>query len=267
MKLDSIDIGGVLVSRLAAGSNPISGFSHASSGRTQAMLDYFTCENTKRFFRACEDAGVNTVVARIDNFIMRTLREYWSEGGRIQWMAQTAPEHRDPLQNIAQAARAGACAVFVHGGAVGRLFAAKKSAEVRAQLEHIRGLGLPAGMAAHRPEYLLEAQEGGFPVNFFNVCLYNVDGYQGNQGEEPRELFDDADRAHALATMRRLERPCFAYKVLAAGRKSPAEGLRDVAPALRRSDGVILGMFPPDAQDIVGANVDLFARMAGSRER
>ncbi|WP_437658934.1 hypothetical protein [Sorangium sp. So ce1182] len=265
MALPVIHLGTLPVRRLVAGSNPISGFSHAGAERTTAMLDYFSVENIKRFFAACEAGGVDAVIARVDALIIRVLREYWHEGGTIKWIAQTAPEHRDPVKNITQAYRAGAKAIYIHGGEVDRLFEKGEPEQVRAQLERIRSLGLPCGMAAHRPAHLLAAQDAGFPVDFFLVCMYQLQGYQGNANREPEDNFNDADRPTALSALARLERPCLAYKVLGAGRKTPREGLRDVAPALRPTDGVVMGMFPPDAKEIVTENVRTFLEMTASR--
>jgi hypothetical protein len=263
VRLPAIRLGNVSVSRLVAGSNAVSGFSHASAERSQQMLDYFTAESTKRFFASCEANGITAIVARTDPFILRMLREHWREGGSIRWIAQTAPEHRDPFKNITQAQRGGASAVYVHGGVVDRLFEAGGHEEVRKMIMHARGLGLPGGIAAHDPKNLLAAQERGFPVDFFMVCMHNVTGYQGNQGVEQQERFDDEDRASALSVLRRLDGPCLAYKVLAAGRKTPRQGLSDVAPALRPHDGVVMGMFPPDAEDVVRDNVSTFCDVMG----
>lgn len=259
--LPSIHLGALQVRRLICGSNAISGFSHMSAERSQAMLDYFTVANIKAFLASLEQGGIDAIIMRVDNFVMRVLKEYWAEGGSIKWIAQTAPEHRDPFKNISQAQRAGASAVFVHGGVVDRLFGQGESEAVRQQLAHIQKLKLPAGMAAHQPKHLLEAQQAGFPVDFYMVCMYQVGGYQGNQGQEPEENFNDAHRPLALEALRQLKRPCLAYKVMGAGRKRPEEGLRDVVAALRPTDGVIMGMFPEDAENIVQKNVQLFCQM------
>lgn len=259
--LPQINLGTLKVSRLIAGSNPISGFSHASSERSQQMVEYFTVDRIKAHLRDCEANGINALVARADRFVMRVLAEYWREGGRIQWIAQTAPEMRDPMANIQQAKQAGASAIFVHGGDVDQLFAQEQVEEVRARVERIRSLGLPAGMAAHEPCNLLEAQDKEIPVDFYLVCLYNLTGYRGRTTLEPKEEFDHKNRALALATLRQLERPCIAYKVLGAARMSPEEGLADVRQALRPTDGVLIGMFPPDHPDIVGENVRRIAAL------
>jgi hypothetical protein len=259
--LPRIHLGTLEVSRLIAGSNPISGFSHAGPERTRQMLEYFSVDCIKAHLHACETSGINALVARADRFIMRVLAEYWREGGRIRWIAQTAPEMKDPIGNIRQAKQAGASAIFVHGGDVGALFDNGQMDDLRARVDAIRSLGLPAGAASHEPQHLLDMQQMGIPIDFYLVCLYNLTGYKGRTTVEPREEFDYADRAIALRALGQLERPCIAYKVLGAGRLSPEEGLADVRRALRPGDGVLIGMFPPDHPDIVGDNIRRIAAL------
>ncbi|MGQ9454715.1 MAG: hypothetical protein ACUVRS_06220 [Armatimonadota bacterium] len=90
--MQTVRIGNLEVSRFILGGNPFSGFSHQSAELDRAMLHYFTVERIKRVLRQAESLGINTLVARADNHIVRLLMEYWDEGGRIRWIAQTAPE-------------------------------------------------------------------------------------------------------------------------------------------------------------------------------
>jgi hypothetical protein len=253
--LPTIRLGSLEVSRLIVGGNPISGFSHQTGERSQQMLEYFTVERIKAQWRDCEAQGVTALVARADAFVMRVLAEYWREGGGIRWIAQTAPEHRDAGQNIRTAHRAGASAIYVHGGETDKLFRAEQADTIRERIELIRSLGLPAGMAAHEPCNHVTAQELGFPLDFHMVCLYNLHGYQGRRDYTPEENFEHDDRARALSVLRTLERPCIAYKIYGAGRLTPEQAYADVGGALRPGDGVLVGMFPPDNPDIVGNNV------------
>jgi hypothetical protein len=246
------------VSRLIAGSNPISGFSHASQDRSDEMVNYFSVANAKRHLAACERHGITAVVARGDPFIARLLREYWNEGGRIHWIGQTAPEHRDLRRNIELLRRSGASAIFVHGSTVDALVESRDLDTLARALDVIDQMGLPGGLAAHSPANLLECQTRSLAVSFYLVCLYRIEGYRGRSGTEPRETFNDTDRADALNILRQLRAPCLAYKVLAAGRKRADEGFRDVVPALQPKDGVIVGMFPPDCRSIVAHNVRVF---------
>jgi hypothetical protein len=261
VSLSYIHLGHLEVSRLIAGGNPISGFSHQNAERSQKMREYFTVERIKEHWRMCEAHGINALIARADAFVMRVLAEYWREGGRIRWIAQTAPEYRDPFANIHQAYHAGASAVFLHGGEIDRLFAQREIEEIRRRIACIRSLGVPVGMAAHEPRNHLEAQALDFPLDFHMVCLYNLTGYQGRREEPIGEEFDFADRAKALDTLQKLNRPCIAYKVMGAGRLKMPMALEDVGQALRPKDGILIGMFPPDRPNIVAENVQAVASL------
>lgn len=244
------------ISRIVVGGNPVSGFSHAGPGRTKAMLDYFSMENIKKLLKRCEECGINTAFMRSDNFIIRLMHEYWHAGGKIQWVAQTATEE-DGISTIDKAKRFGACAIYVHGGVADTLFEKGEHEKVRKQLEHVKEVGLPAGIASHIPENIMEIEERGWNPDFYMVCLYNIPGYKGKLGVDEDEKFRHEDRAKALDVIAKVPRPCFAYKILAAGRVNPREAFKEVFSRIKPTDGVNVGMFPPDAKDIVAENVAL----------
>jgi hypothetical protein len=90
--MDKVSIGALEVSRFIIGSNPMSGFSHQSGEMDARMRHYFTTQQIKRLLGDAEALGINTVIARADHHVMRLLMEYWDEGGKMQWIAQTCPE-------------------------------------------------------------------------------------------------------------------------------------------------------------------------------
>ena len=128
---------------------------------------------------------------------------------------------------------------------------------VRRQLDLIRELGLPAGCAAHNPQYLLEIERQSWAPDFYMVCLHNIPGYKGKLNVAGDEKFVPGDRKIALDVIASLPRPCFAYKILAAGRLNPREAFKEVFSRIKSSDGVAVGMFPPDGKsgDIVAEDV------------
>ena len=83
------------VSRFILGSNPFSGFSHQGVERDDQMRHYFSTTHIKNTLFNAEELGINTVIARTDFHVMRNLMEYWDEGGKLQWFAQTCPEVGD----------------------------------------------------------------------------------------------------------------------------------------------------------------------------
>ncbi len=260
-RLPVIALGTLSVSRLLVGGNPISGFSHQPGDRSARMTAFFTVECIKSLLRTCEHAGVTGLVARADPFIMRFLQEYWGEGGKIRWIAQTAPEHRDAVQNIRSAHRAGAAAIYLHGGEADRLIMSGEIETVRRLIGTMKETGLPTGMAGHVPESHRRAARAGLPLDFHMISLYNITGYRGQSGPAPEETFDHGDRPAALGLLMELEPPAILYKIYGAGRLQPQQAYRDLAGRIRPCDGVCVGMFPPDADDIVGENVRLTARM------
>jgi len=264
MSVPMTRIGNLAVSRLVMGGNAISGFSHGTPARDKAMFDYFTAENCKRILRRCEECGINTVFLRADNHVIRLLNEYWNQGGKVQWVAQTVPGE-DPVGNIKKAHRFGAKAVYLHGGTMEAYFAKGDKESVRKQLETIKELGIPAGCASHYPPYLLEIEGLGWNPDFYMVCMYHIEGYKGQLGVEQNEKFRHEDRNPALEAIRKLPKPCFAYKILAAGRLAPREAFKEVFAAIKPTDGVAVGMFPPDAKggDIVAENCALVNEFAG----
>ena len=58
----------------------------------RVMMSYYKTEKIKETLREAERLGVNTLIARTDNHVLRFLLEFRDEGGSLQWFAQTRPE-------------------------------------------------------------------------------------------------------------------------------------------------------------------------------
>ncbi len=96
MSLDTVKIGTVSVSRLIIGGNTFSGFSHFGSQKDWEMRRYFTAARIKETLAEAERLRINTHIGRIDEHICCLLLEYWDDGGKIQWFAQTDPDVCSP---------------------------------------------------------------------------------------------------------------------------------------------------------------------------
>lgn len=255
VELPRVTIGDVEVSRLIVGGNPFSAISHQSAERDREMRDYYTTARLKQTLRQCEDAGINTFCGRVDNHIMRLLTEYWQEGGRILWLAQTAPEHRSLEENIHQAARAGASAIYIQGGTVDQACEHGRLEELAPALALIRSLGLPAGIAGHDPASHRRAQEMELGAQFHMVCFYNLTGRRGRiDVADSSERYHPDDPARAVALIRELPKPCLAYKVLAAGRRDAREAFTYAFENIKPTDAVVAGVFTKDHPSQVADN-------------
>jgi hypothetical protein len=75
-------------------------------------------------------------------------------------------------------------------------------------------------------------------LDFYHQTMYRPDDYV-------RQGFEES-----LATIEKLEKPVVAYKVLGAGHIPPRDTLPEVLKRLRRKDGICIGMFPKDKDQI-----------------
>ena len=265
-QLPQVTIGKHSFSRLIVGGNPISGNSHQSEEASREMENYFTAENTKRLLRNCEAAGINTWLARGDKHIVRLLNEYRLEGGRIQWIAQTASELASIPGNIRNIAAAGAVGIYHHGTQTDRYWKQGKIDETREMLKVMRQAGVLVGLATHIPEVIDYAESKGWDLDYYMTCLYNL---SRSDEEASRlagravkdEFFWDPDREQMLRRVKQTSKPCLIFKVYGSGRKCASPG--DMLAALRLtfqyakpSDTVVIGMFPKRSEQVL-ENCDL----------
>jgi hypothetical protein len=259
--MKSVIFGKLKVSKVILGGNPFSGFSHQTPERDQEMVNYFTTEKIKETIFDAEQLGITTFLGRVDKHIRRILLEYWNEGGKIKWLAQTAPEFSSLEGNIAGAINTGASAVYLHGGQMDFLYSQKKFDTIIKALQQIKDAGLPAGIAGHKPEVHLWARDNA-DVDFHMCSYYNPTPRDKNaehiQGSVER--FDDADRDAMVSVIHKLPTPVIHYKVFAAGRKSPAQALNYVAKNLRQMDAVCIGIFPKDKPNMLAEDIELLEK-------
>jgi len=257
--MDTVKLGSLDVSRFILGSNPFSGFAHQTAEVGAAMKHYFTAAKIKETLRQAEAVGITTMIGRADNHVIRVLMEYWDEGGRIQWVAQTCPGV-GPSERVARMAIAGgASAVFIHGGVMDHCHAAGDFDDPLAGMKVVRDAGLPLGVAGHNPAVFAWAEEN-VELDFY-MCSYYNSAHRDKSAELVSgmpEWFHDDDRRAMTETIAGLGRPVIHYKVLAAGRNDPAEALAFVAGAMRDTDAVCVGVFPRDNPDMVAQDVALF---------
>lgn len=258
MTLPTVALGPLQVTRLIVGGNPFSGFSHQSPERDRQMRHYYTVERIKQTLRDCEQAGINTCMLRVDAHICRMLEEFYNEGGRLQWLAQMAPEEARQA-NINRAKSFGAAGYYVHGAVTDAAYRDGDLGRIAKAVDDIHSAGLLAGVAGHMPTAHLAVYEAGIPVDFHMVCFYDCGSVHAGEGER----FDPADPPQAVEAIRAIAKPCIAYKVLGAGRVAPEEALTYAYASIKPGDAVNVGMFIGDNSDMVAQDVALAARLTG----
>jgi len=265
-ELPAVTLGAHRISRLIIGGNPISGNSHQGKERDREMIDWFTAERIKQTLRRCEEVGINTIQARGDAHIMRVLNEYWTEGGKLQWIAQTASEVANLEGNVRRILEFGPIAIYHHGTMTDNLWSQGKVDELRDRMIFLRDNAAVAGLGTHLPEVVEYSEEHEWPVDFYMTSVYAISRKErplfftvGRHGGW--EQYVDEDRAAMCRVIRQVQKPCLAFKILGAGRKC-ATG-EDVRAAfefafknIKPTDAVVVGMFPKHT-DQVAENAQL----------
>jgi hypothetical protein len=259
MTLPQVRIGPLSVSRLLIGGNPFSGNSHQGPEIDREMRHYYTVERIKATLREAESLGINTMIARADAHICRVLLEYWDDGGAIQWIAQTCPEHGSSVISAVVAITNGAKACYIHGGVMDNLVGRGQVDEIGTAIEAIKRAGLPAGVGGHEPAVFRWA-EANVETDFYMCSYYNSFRREDNAAYSPHadERFKERDRQAMTETIRTLGRPVIHYKVMAAGRNDPHEAFSYAAQVLRPGDAVCVGVYPAHKPDMLAENVRLF---------
>lgn len=253
--LPQVDFCGLRVSRLIIGGNPFSGFSHQSPQRDEEMMNYYTVARIKETLHRATAAGINTAVMRSDAHIHRMLREYYNEGGTIQWIAQVAGEldGKDWGRLVRQAVAVGARAVYLHGGILDACYGQRRPQRLAELVEVAREGGVPVGVAGHAPDAHLWADELDLPIDFHVVCFYNCGSLHDGLGER----FRPEDPPRAVAAIQSIGKPCIAYKIMGAGRVEARAAFEYAFANIKPGDCVNVGMYRGDKDDMVEENVRL----------
>jgi hypothetical protein len=146
-------------------------------------------------------------------------------------------------------------AIYNMGETVDVAFQNDTMDEIREWCKRTRDYGVMVGVGTHKPEVIALVEEQGWDVDFYAGCVYNRtrtdDEWKallhGDMLEMSREIYLKSDPARMYKVMRQTRKPCFAFKVLAAGRIAPAgveQAFRTAFESIKPTDGVFVGIYP-----------------------
>ena len=245
---------GVEISRLVVGCNPFYGFAHFNSILGTVMREYYTPERVCEVLHQCSRVGINAY-----NYVglgraPQDLERFQAEGGRMHLIVQGmgAPEAVLALKPLA---------VYHHGEMTDRAFDQGKMETVGDWCKRCRDLGLFVGVGSHRPGILAYVEEKGWDVDFYAGCVYNRTRppeewrklLNGETLEMPNEVYLQSDPPRMYEFMRRTARPCFAFKIMAAGRieaEGAEKAFRQAFASIKPNDGVFIGIFPRASDEV-----------------
>jgi len=265
--LPAIRLGKFELSRLVLGSNPLAGASHFNGLLDQLMREWMTPERVMEVLKHCEQAGYRAWQLHTDPKLLACLKQYKAEGGKMH--AFSLSDFKDPKASVADLAKAGLIGIVHHGERTDVNFREGKMDDVNDFIKAVHDAGLLAGVSMHNPAALDFIEGKGWPVDFYMTCVYR----RSRLPEEQRAEFGEAtvgepyfekDPERMCKMIRQTTKPCFAFKILAAGRntKTPQAvdgAFRFIYQNIKPQDGVIIGMFPR-FKDEIAQNAQLARR-------
>jgi hypothetical protein len=258
--LPSVDFCGLKVTRLVLGANPMGGFSHQNVERDEAMRTYYTTGRIQETWARAEAAGINTMVTNNETpHVVQAVREYLGAGGALQWIAQVNGRDQSAmLKAIDEAVAIGCKALYFHGGLVDEAYRRKDEQAIRSWCGHARSRGVPVGVAGHAPEPHLWVDSLGV-TDFHAVCFFNCGSLHHGKGHK----FRLSDMGPAAECVRRIRKPCIAYKIMGAGRIDPRMAFEYAFEHIKPTDVVNVGMHRGDKDDMVEENAALVREILG----
>ena len=274
--LPTADFFGTRVTRLIVGDNPFSGHSYIEDAVSGGeMMDYYTAENIVKALFDAERAGYNTYLPLADPFILRVLRQYRNEGGKMHLIFQPYPPISLDI-NIRQMIGCGPLAMYHQGTTTDNLIEAGRADILKDNIKLIKDAGLPVGLGTHVPETIMRAEDEGWGVDFYLACLYNA---RKNNREEssfitgkPKSLvFYPNDRFLMYEVAKKVQKPFLVYKIFAGGqvfhKKSPEEipavaesVIKETFENIKPGDFAVVGVYQKH-KDMLAENA-MFAKKA-----
>jgi hypothetical protein len=265
LQVPKMKFGRAEISRLIVGCNPFYGYAHFNGTLSTVMREYYTAERVCDVLHQCSRFGINTYNYVDLSRAPQDLDRFLAEGGTmhliVQGMGDPAPlvATRKPL------------AMYHHGERTDQAYQNGQIATVRDWCRQVRDLGCLVGVGTHKPEVIALVEEQGWDVDFYAGCVYNrtrtADEWRkvlnGELPEMPGEIYVRSDPPRMYRVMRQTTKPCFAFKILAAGRiegRGVDEAFKTAFASIKPIDGVFVGMFPR-AKDEVRENAGRVCRI------
>ena len=272
VEMPCIDFGPHRLSRLILGSNPINGGSHLSRFVNEQMKRYFTNERVLGLLRQCESLGINTWQSGPGN--LELYRAFVEAGGRLHYISLVQDKESDP-DMLERVVNAGAAGVAHHGEVTDVLWRRGDIDRVREYCRKARDMGTMVGVSTHIPAVIEHIVERDWDVDFFMCCVYerhrSRDELRARLGDVPvpvGEVYLEDDPPRMYAAMRATDKPCLAFKILAAGRlcdrpECLEQAFESAFRQMKDTDAVIVGMYP-EYEDQVGINSEWVRKFGSS---
>lgn len=251
VQVPKMKFGGVEISRMVLGVNPFYGFAHFNNNFGVAMKEWYTQDKVCSIMHQCNRYGINAFnYVHLDR-APQDLARFQAEGGKMHLIIQvSAGVEASMLVKTLKP-----LALHRQGEVVDKAYQNGEMNTVKEWCKQVRDLGVLVGVGTHKPEVIAQVEEEGWDVDFYAGCVYNRTRtneevkkvLNGETLEMSGEIYLQSDPPRMYRVMRQTKKPCFAFKILAAGRipdRALDQAFRTAFESIKPTDGVYVGMFP-----------------------
>ncbi len=234
-------------SRLMLGGNLISGYAHSRDLSYVAQLSrrYNTEAKILETLELAETHGINAM----NSYVMDgndALQKHWKRGGKMKWFVQVRVDPQGGFSQIKKAVDLGATAIHVNGDAAEALLRERDLEKLHKMVQAIRAEKVICGVAAHALSVIVQCEQAGFDVDFYQKTLHTHDYFTAPRPGETDDLgrYDNSwckDPEEAVEYMFDVKKPWIAFKVMAAGAIPPRRAFEHAFNS--GADFVLAGMF------------------------
>jgi hypothetical protein len=262
LQVPKMKFGNAEVSRMVLGVNPFYGFAHYNNTLAAMMKEWYTPDRVCDVMHQCTRFGINAFnYVQLDRGPQDWAR-FVAEGGKMHLVIQVTAGV-DSAQLVKDLKP---LALQRQGEVVDKAFQNGEMATVKEWCKQARDLGVMVGVGTHKPEVIDLVESEGWDVDFYAGCVYNrtrtasewKQVLNGQIMEMANDIYMQSDPPRMYAAMRKTRKPCFAFKILAAGRLTDSgvrQAFRTAFESIKPNDGVYVGMFPR-VKDEVRENVE-----------
>ncbi|MCZ6676614.1 MAG: hypothetical protein O7E52_05120 [Candidatus Poribacteria bacterium] len=252
--LPTVSLGPYQISRLIIGDNPIYGYSHFNQLLSHHQREVHAPDQVMATLKRAEAVGVNTWQNTLTERSLSDLRRYREEGGTIQWLCLSTSQWYDEPHRVEEAVRHNPIGIAPHGGGIAdRCLRENRLDLLKDILKRIRDSGVLVGLSAHEPKLISIAEDEDWDIDYYMTALYNLragrEEFEQKFGHPPLgEIYLREHRPKMLEQIQQTDKPCIAFKVLAAGRAiaSSAQIREEFTFALKHikpTDAILIGMY------------------------
>ena len=253
IQVSRMRFGGVEISRLVCGCNSFYGFGHFNATLDTVMREYYTAERVCDVLHRCNRFGINAFNYYPGGRGRQDFERFRAEGGQMHLVAQGIGDPADVIRTLKP------LAIYHHGGNTDRAFQNGQMHLVKEWCKKARDLGVLVGIGSHKPEVITQVEEENWDVDFYAGCVYNVTRtteewkqvLHGELVELQGECYLRSDPPRMYKVLRQVQKPCFAYKILAAGRVTNVdEAFQTAFRSIKPEDGIFVGFFPVTRDEV-----------------